>query len=94
MKVDFQGAYFYQITPNNKLQKKGQISHTNGPKNIVEYSRAVERMVYVADVIYAISHDKISSHKDTSLQQIDAQYWKELQEKLPNPPFIIEKSSK
>lgn len=79
--VDFQGAYFYQISPKYELKKKGQISHVTKELTFGGYNYNISGMVYIDDVIYAISHDKVSSHEDGALRQIDEKYWERLPQK-------------
>ena len=43
--VDFQGAYFYQISPKYELKKKGQISHVTKELTFGGYNYNISGMV-------------------------------------------------
>ena len=91
--VDFQGAYFYQISPKFELKKKGELSHITKDSKALgyDYNYNISGMIYIDDVIYAVSHNKVSSHEDSSLRQIDEKYWERVpQQKLPMIPIALD----
>lgn len=84
-KVAFQGSYFYQISPNYELKKKGEVSHITKETKIrdYDYESNISGMLYIDDVVYVVSRNKISSHDDRTLRQIDEKYWERAPRKTP-----------
>jgi uncharacterized secreted protein with C-terminal beta-propeller domain len=70
----YQGAYVFDISINNGLQLRGSITHIDDPSALEQgyyyyYSPfAVERSLYVDDVLYTISDAKIQMN---SLENLD-----------------------
>jgi uncharacterized secreted protein with C-terminal beta-propeller domain len=73
----WQGAYVFDISIDNGLQLRGRITHIDDPSELEEgyyyyYSPfAVERSLYIEDVLYTISQAKIKMNNLDSLGYIN-----------------------
>ena len=56
------GAYVFSFTPENKISLTGTVTHDN---------RAVERSLYMDNVLYTISQAKIKMNSLTDLSEIN-----------------------
>ncbi len=71
----WQGLYVFEITGNN-LRLKGRITHIEDPSDFLKsgywfYSdHAIERALYIGDVLYTISNRMIKMNNLTSLEEI------------------------
>ncbi len=66
----WQGAYVFNINLNG-INFKGEISHNESDK-YGNYNNAVQRSLYMDDVLYTISLSKIAANKINDLQDIKA----------------------
>jgi len=73
----YQGAYVFDISVVNGLQLRGRITHIDDPSELEEgyyyyYSPfAVERSLYIGDVLYTISQAKIKMNSLETLADIN-----------------------
>jgi inhibitor of cysteine peptidase len=61
-KFIFQGAYVYNISLDQGFSLKSKISHMKGKALYEEWENEIQRLVYIDDQLYALSHSKISSY--------------------------------
>lgn len=68
----FDGACVYAVDPNFKLKLKGNISHyKNGEGQEYEYQNRIQRLLYIDDIIYTISENKITSTNENTMKTVD-----------------------
>lgn len=74
----FSGAYVYNIDLKDGFVLKGKISHMTG-KDYLEYgyydddyNKKIRRLLYIDNVIYGVSNNKISAHDINTLQELES----------------------
>lgn len=70
----FQGAYVYELTPEDGFRLKGKISHTTQEdylKSGYYFGResAIRRLLYIGDDLYGVSNKKISAHDMETIKE-------------------------
>ncbi|MGI8384996.1 beta-propeller domain-containing protein [Robertmurraya sp. P23] len=61
-KFIFQGAYVYNVSVDKGFSLKSKISHMKGKELYEEWDNEIQRLVYIDEQLYALSHSKISSY--------------------------------
>lgn len=69
-KFIFQGAYVYNVSLDKGFTLKTKISHMKGKAIYEEWENEIQRLVYIEDQLYALSHSKISSYSLENYQFI------------------------
>jgi uncharacterized secreted protein with C-terminal beta-propeller domain len=69
-KFIFQGAYVYNISLDKGFSLKSKISHMKGKELYEEWDNEIQRLVYIDEQLYALSHSKISSYSLDNYQFI------------------------
>jgi inhibitor of cysteine peptidase len=68
---EYQGAYVYSIDPATGFKLKSKISHINGEMPYYEeWENQIQRLLYIGDTMYALSAEKITSHKMGSYEKV------------------------
>jgi inhibitor of cysteine peptidase len=68
---EYQGAYVYSIDPATGFKLKSKISHINGEMPYYEeWENQIQRLLYIGDTMYALSPEKITSHKMGTYQKV------------------------
>lgn len=68
---EYQGAYIYDIDPETGIDLKSKITHINGEMPYYEeWEHQIQRLLYIGDTLYAVSADKITSHKIGSYEKV------------------------
>ncbi|WP_079505120.1 beta-propeller domain-containing protein [Mesobacillus jeotgali] len=68
---EYQGAYIYDIDPATGINLKSKITHINGEMPYYEeWEKQIQRLLYIGDTLYAVSADKITSHKMGSYEKL------------------------
>ncbi|MBI4162712.1 MAG: beta-propeller domain-containing protein [Candidatus Aenigmarchaeota archaeon] len=68
------GAYVFSFTPENKISLTGTVAHSNNIYDITSsfyYNPAVERSLYIDNVLYTISQAKIKMNLLADLSEIN-----------------------
>ncbi|MDO4792664.1 MAG: beta-propeller domain-containing protein [Filifactor alocis] len=72
----FDGAYLYQIDKSYHLQLKGMVTHNKeGQRFQHDYRNRIQRLLYIGDVVYSISENKIMSTNEKDMKLIDVLEW-------------------
>lgn len=61
-KFIFQGAYVYNVSLEKGFTLKSKITHMKGKALYEEWENEIQRLVYIDNQLYALSHSKISSY--------------------------------
>lgn len=69
-KFIFQGAYVYNVSLDEGFSLKSKISHMKGKELYEEWDNEIQRLVYIDNQLYALSHSKISSYSLENYQFI------------------------
>lgn len=69
-KFIFQGAYVYNVSLDKGFSLKSKISHMKGKELYEEWDNEIQRLVYIDEQLYALSHSKISSYSLENYQFI------------------------
>jgi inhibitor of cysteine peptidase len=69
-KFIFQGAYVYNVSLDKGFTLKSKISHMKGKALYEEWENEIQRLVYIDNQLYALSHSKISSYSLDNYQFI------------------------
>ncbi|MCM3601468.1 beta-propeller domain-containing protein [Robertmurraya korlensis] len=69
-KFIFQGAYVYNVSLDKGFSLKSKISHMKGKELYEEWENEIQRLVYIDEQLYALSHSKISSYSLENYQII------------------------
>ncbi|MEK3990782.1 beta-propeller domain-containing protein [Robertmurraya sp. FSL R5-0851] len=69
-KFIFQGAYVYNVSLDKGFSLKSKISHMEGKELYEEWDNEIQRLVYIDEQLYALSHSKISSYSLENYQFI------------------------
>lgn len=76
-KFTFQGAYVYNIDLQKGMTLKGKISHINdedylksGDNWYGESNKNVQRVLYIGDVLYTISNNKLMAHDIRTISKL------------------------
>ncbi|UYZ22641.1 beta-propeller domain-containing protein [Mesobacillus jeotgali] len=68
---EYQGAYVYDIDPATGIHLKSKITHINGDMPYYEdWEHQIQRLLYIGDTLYALSAEKITSHKMDSYEKV------------------------
>lgn len=68
---EYQGAYVYSIDPAIGFKLKSKITHINGELPYYEeWEHQIQRLLYIGDTMYALSAEKITSHKMGSYEKV------------------------
>ncbi|MFT9597091.1 beta-propeller domain-containing protein [Mesobacillus sp.] len=68
---EYQGAYVYSIDPATGFKLKSKITHINGDMPYYEeWEKQIQRLLYIGDTMYALSAEKITSHKMGSYEKV------------------------
>ncbi|MCG8481732.1 MAG: beta-propeller domain-containing protein, partial [Clostridia bacterium] len=72
--VTFQGAYIYELTPEDGFDLKGKISHVTQEDDLKSgyyygAERTIRRLLYIGDYLYGVSNEKISAHDMDTLKE-------------------------
>lgn len=65
----FQGLYVYQFNLTKGFVLKGRITHTSDP-SIWDYSRFVNRGLYIGNVLYTLSGSTLKAHDLSTMQEM------------------------
>lgn len=65
----WQGAYVFNVTLNNGLLLKGNVTHT-GPTSYLNEDYSVKRTLYIEDVLYTVSNKKVKMNSLNDLALI------------------------
>jgi inhibitor of cysteine peptidase len=69
---EYQGAYIYDIDPETGIHLKSKVTHINGDMPYYEeWEHQIQRLLYIGDTLYALSADKITSHKMGSYEKVE-----------------------
>lgn len=72
----FEGAYLYQIDKNYHLTLKGMVTHNKETQKFEhDYRNRIQRLIYIGDVVYSISENKIMSTSEKDMKLIDVLEW-------------------
>ena len=71
--VKFQGAIIYGIDLEKGFIEKGKIMHMETENGYIEYdySKAVERIIYIKDTIFTVSKDLIKATDMNTMQELN-----------------------
>jgi inhibitor of cysteine peptidase len=69
-KFTFQGGYVYRVDPINGFILQQRISHMDSNAIYEDWENSVQRLIYIGDVVYAFSPNKITAHRMKDLVQI------------------------
>ncbi|MHC0039565.1 beta-propeller domain-containing protein [Pseudoneobacillus sp. C159] len=69
-KLTFQGGYIYRIDPLNGFKLQQRISHLDPNAVYEEWENSVQRLIYIGEIVYAISPNKMTAHRMKDLVQI------------------------
>lgn len=68
---EYQGAYVYSIDPATGFKLKSKVTHINGDMPYYEdWEHQIQRLLYIGDTLYAVSAEKITSHKIGSYEKV------------------------
>lgn len=72
----FDGAYLYQIDQGHRLKLKGMVTHNKEDQRFEhDYRNRIQRLLYIGDVVYSISENKIMSTNEKDMKLIDMLEW-------------------
>ncbi|WP_162785041.1 beta-propeller domain-containing protein [Bacillus sp. P14.5] len=60
---DYQGALVYEITPENGIVRKAQMTNSDEDEIYERWEHQVQRMLYIGENLYTISPEQIRSYK-------------------------------
>jgi inhibitor of cysteine peptidase len=66
----FQGAYVYNLDLTKGFTLKGRITHQKSNIPYEEWENNIDRLIYIGDVLYTLSPDKINAYNLNSMQAI------------------------
>ncbi|GAA4710494.1 beta-propeller domain-containing protein [Brevibacillus fulvus] len=81
----FQGAYVYRLDLQHGFQLQAKITHlqqeekTKPSSYRYEDSRAIKRLLYIGDALYAVSDSMITAHRLSDMKQLASVSWEPLQ---------------
>ncbi len=73
----FQGGYVYRLTKDNGFELKGRMSHMTSEDYLksgyyhLDNSREIKRLLYIGEVLYAVSDNIISAHEIDTIDEIN-----------------------
>jgi len=71
--IVYQGAYVFQISPEDGIELKGRITHYDDPIQVEDYyygDNSVQRSLYIGNVLYTISEAKIKMNDLDTLNEL------------------------
>lgn len=73
----FSGAYVYSLDLDEGFVLKGKVSHLTAVDYLlsgyytVDYDKQIRRMLYIDDVLYGLSNNKVSAYDMTTLKELN-----------------------
>lgn len=77
-KFKFQGAYVYELTAEAGFDLKGKMTHRTSEDDLkagyydADRNKKVQRILYINDLLYAVSNSKISAHEQSTTDEIQS----------------------
>ena len=76
-KLIFSGAYVYSLNLDDGFVLKGKVSHLTANDYLlsgyytVDYDKQIRRMLYIDDVLYGLSNNKVSAYDMATLKELN-----------------------
>jgi len=82
IKSVFEGAYVYQLTPEDGFVQKAAITHQSNPSQW-KYRNYIDRLLTIDDQLYTLSESRIQSQDLVNFEQTGFVEWQALEDDVP-----------